>query len=131
VRQARLKPLVIVLEDLHWADEASLALLENVCELVPDNPILLVGLIRPDPDAPAWALAQKIRQTLDPAFVTELALEPLSPDDSRHLLGLLLHIEDLPAQVRGLILEKSEGNPFFVEEVIRFAARQRPHRPRG
>src|SRR4029079_11199441 len=52
-------------------------------------------------------------------FVTELALEPLSPDDSRHLLGLLLHIEDLPAQVRGLILEKSAGNPFFVEEVIR------------
>jgi class 3 adenylate cyclase/tetratricopeptide (TPR) repeat protein len=117
--QAAIKPLVIVLEDLHWADEASLALLENVVELVPEHSMLLIGLIRPDPDAPAWALAQRIRQSLGHAFVTEIALEPLSVDQSRHLLGLLLQIEDLPDQVRSLILEKSEGNPFFVEEVIR------------
>ncbi|MEP7355776.1 MAG: adenylate/guanylate cyclase domain-containing protein, partial [Anaerolineales bacterium] len=117
--QARLQPLVIVLDDLHWADEASLALLENVAELIPEHPILLLGLLRPDPDAPALALAGRVAQRLNPAYVTEIALEPLSPDQSRHLLGQLLKIEDLPEMVRAAILEKSEGNPFFVEEVIR------------
>jgi tetratricopeptide (TPR) repeat protein len=117
--QARVRPLVIVLEDLHWADEASLALLENICGLVPEHPLLLLGVMRPDKDAPAWALAQRVRQTLAPAYVEEIPIEPLSPEHSRDLLGLLLHIEDLPARVRSLILEKAEGNPFFVEEVIR------------
>jgi tetratricopeptide (TPR) repeat protein len=116
---AQATPLVIVLEDLHWADEASLALLENVCDLVPLYPMLLICLMRPDKDAPAWTLAERVRQKLDAAYVDEIALEPLSAAQSRDLLGLLLHIEDLPDRLRSLILEKSEGNPFFVEEVIR------------
>jgi class 3 adenylate cyclase/tetratricopeptide (TPR) repeat protein len=116
---ARATPLVLVFEDLHWADEASLALLQGVSGLVALNPILIIGLMRPDQDTPAWALADNVRQTLPAERVDTLALEPLSTADSRHLLGLLLHIEDLPERVRQLILEKSEGNPFFVEEVIR------------
>jgi class 3 adenylate cyclase/tetratricopeptide (TPR) repeat protein len=112
-------PLVIVLEDLHWADDASTALLENVCDLVPLHPMLIICLMRPDKKAHAWALAERARQKLDPAYVDEITLEPLSAAQARDLLGLLLHIEDLPDHVRGLILERAEGNPFFVEEVIR------------
>jgi class 3 adenylate cyclase/tetratricopeptide (TPR) repeat protein len=117
--QASRQPMVIVVEDLHWADEASIGLLENICELVPQHPILVLGVLRPDKDAPAWTLVQRIRQALDPTYQDEIALEPLSLEQSRDLLSMLLQIEDLPARVRSLILEKAEGNPFFVEEVIR------------
>jgi class 3 adenylate cyclase/tetratricopeptide (TPR) repeat protein len=118
-RLGQAAPLVMVFEDLHWADEASLALLQSVCDLVLLGPILMICLLRPDPDTPAWALAEQVRQKLPAARVDDIALEPLSKVESRDLLGALLHIEDLPERVRALILEKSEGNPFFVEEVIR------------
>src|SRR5579859_6707423 len=116
---AQATPVVIVLEDLHWADEASLALLQSVWDLVSLEPLLLICLMRPDHDTPAWALAELARQKLPASRVDEIVLEPLSTTDSRSLLGSLLHIEDLPERVRSLILEKSEGNPFYVEEVIR------------
>jgi tetratricopeptide (TPR) repeat protein len=116
---AQSAPTVVVIEDLHWADDASLALLENVSGLVPDYPLLFIVLMRPNPQAPTWALAERVRHSLPASQVEAIALEPLTAGESRSLLGLLLQIEDLPERVRGLILEKSEGNPFFVEEVIR------------
>ena len=112
-------PLVIVFEDLHWADEASLALLQSAAELVAQASILIIALLRPDRDTPAWALAERVRQTIDPALLDEISLQPLSTVQSRDLLSRLLRIEDLPERVRAVILDKSEGNPFFVEEVIR------------
>ena len=48
-----------------------------------------------------------------------MLLQPLNQEQARELVASLLHVEDLPERVRLLILEKSEGNPFFVEEVIR------------
>jgi predicted ATPase/class 3 adenylate cyclase len=117
--QARARPLVLVFEDLHWADTASLDLLENLCSLVPLHPIMIVCLMRRDKDTPAWALARRARELLAAEHVEDIALEPLSADQSRDLLGMLLHIEDLPDPVRAVILERSDGNPFFVEEVIR------------
>src|SRR5579859_3256294 len=120
-RLARAAPLVVVFEDLHWADEASLALLHDVAERLVREPILIIALLRPDKDSPAWALAEQARsgQLLPAEQVDTLVLEPRTSSDSRQLLGALLHIEDLPEHVRQLILEKSEGNPFYVEEVIR------------
>ena len=116
---AQATPRVIVFEDLHWADEASLALLQDLCDLMPLCPILMICLMRLDRDTPAWTLAETARQKLPAANLDEIALAPLSTAESRDLLSRLLHIEDLPDRVRSLILEKSEGNPFFVEEVIR------------
>jgi class 3 adenylate cyclase/tetratricopeptide (TPR) repeat protein len=116
--RANLKPTVIVLDDLHWADSASLDLLLNVAELVKEWPILLICLLRPDKDAPSWSAMQKAREKLGDRF-TEVVLEPLDRAHSKELLGNLLYIEDLPESVRRLILQKAEGNPFFVEEVIR------------
>jgi tetratricopeptide (TPR) repeat protein len=116
---AREAPFVMVFEDLHWADEASISLLENVCGLLPEHPILVICLLRADRASPAWAYLERVRASLGAAYLDVITLEPLSAVQSRELLGLLLHIEDLPESVRGLILQKAEGNPFFVEEVIR------------
>jgi class 3 adenylate cyclase/tetratricopeptide (TPR) repeat protein len=111
-------PAVLVFDDLHWADEASLDLLLNMIELVKDAPLLVICLTRPDKDAPTWSMLQRARQELGDLY-TEVMLEPLDAAHAHELLGNLLYIEDLPEGVRNLILNKAEGNPFFVEEVIR------------
>src|SRR5215216_3287685 len=116
--RADLMPTVIVLDDLHWADSASLELLLNVAELVETLPLLIVCLLRPDKDAPSWSAIDRVRNELGARY-TEILLEPLGAAHSQELLGNLLYIEDLPESVRELILNKAEGNPFFVEEVIR------------
>src|ERR687898_945887 len=116
--RAELVPTVIVLDDLHWADSASLELLSNVAGLVEDSPLLIICLLRPDKDAPSWSTIESVRSMLGQRC-SELLLEPLDAAQAQELLGNLLYIEDLPESVRNLILNKAEGNPFFVEEVIR------------
>jgi class 3 adenylate cyclase/tetratricopeptide (TPR) repeat protein len=116
--RADLIPTVIVLDDLHWADTASLDLLLSVAALVEESPLLITCLLRPDKDAPSWSAIEKARNHLGARY-TEILLEPLDAAHSKELLGNLLYIEDLPESVRKLILNKAEGNPFFVEEVIR------------
>src|SRR5215207_2646734 len=116
--RADLMPTVIVLDDLHWADSASLDLLLSVAGLVESQPLLLICLLRPDKDAPSWSAIESVRSMLGERC-TEILLEPLDDAHAQELLGNLLYIEDLPESVRNLILEKAEGNPFFVEEVIR------------
>src|SRR5215216_391636 len=111
-------PAVLVFDDLHWANEASLELLLNVIELIKDAPLLAICLTRPDKDVPTWSMLQRARTKVREWF-TEIVLEPLDAERSRELLGNLLDIEDLPESVYELILQKAEGNPFFVEEVIR------------
>jgi len=116
--RANLMPTVIVLDDLHWADSASLELLLNVAELVESQPLLVICLLRPDKDAKSWSAMRRVRDELGTSYA-EVVLEPLDAAHAQELLGNLLYIEDLPASVRNLILNKAEGNPFFVEEVIR------------
>ena len=116
--RANLIPTVIVLDDLHWADTASLDLLLSVAGLVEDLPFLITCLLRPDKDAPSWSATEKARSQVGARYA-EILLEPLDAAHSKELLGNLLYIEDLPDSVRRLILNKAEGNPFFVEEVIR------------
>src|SRR5215208_2299083 len=115
---AQRAPAVLVFDDLHWADEASVELLLNVAELVEIVPLLVICLMRPDKDAPSWSTIESVHSKLSTRFF-EIMLGPLGAEHSRELLGNLLDIEDLPESVHDLILQKSEGNPFFVEEVIR------------
>ena len=116
--RTNLMPTVIVLDDLHWADSASLELLLNVAGLVDDRPLFIICLLRPDKGAPSWSTIERARSELGARYA-EILLEPLDAAHAQELLGNLLYIEDLPESVRRLILNKAEGNPFFVEEVIR------------
>jgi class 3 adenylate cyclase/tetratricopeptide (TPR) repeat protein len=111
-------PLVLCFDDLHWADPASLELLAQVATLAFSEPLLLVCLLRPDRKAPSWGWLDRVAGSTGSLF-TRLDLVPLHADDSRRLLGNLLHVEGLPDSVRELILERAEGNPFFLEEVLR------------
>jgi class 3 adenylate cyclase len=111
-------PVVLVCEDIHWADKASVELMIQLLPLITPQPILLILAGRAETDAPGWRLVSHSQATLAEAM-TELRLQPLSESDSRTLVANLLEIESLPEQVRTQILTRAEGNPFFVEEVIR------------
>jgi class 3 adenylate cyclase/tetratricopeptide (TPR) repeat protein len=111
-------PLVLLFDDLHWADATSLDLLEQLMPLAETKSLVLVALFRPQRQEPSWRFHETALRDYAHCY-TPLTLEPLNDNDSRALVANLLHIEDLPEQVRALILKKAEGNPFFVEEVIR------------
>jgi class 3 adenylate cyclase len=112
-------PIVVALEDIHWADPASIDAARQVIPLAAQLPILFVGVLRAETDAPGWGLIADAREVLGDTPVTEIRLDPLSTDDSRRLVSNLLEIESLPDHVRDLIMARAEGNPFFVEEVVR------------
>ena len=112
------RPFVFVMDDLHWSDSATLELLAQVATLAAFEPLLVICVLRPDRKAPSWQLVDRLSASLGASF-DRIELEPLDPAASRQLLGNLLHIEDLPDSIRAQILERSEGNPFYLEEVLR------------
>ncbi len=111
-------PVVLVCEDIHWADPASVDVMLQLLPLATQLPVLLLGAGRAETDAPGWRLVTQVRTVFGDAL-TEIRLAALSEAESRDLVANLLEIESLPDSVRDAILSRSEGNPFFVEEVIR------------
>jgi class 3 adenylate cyclase len=111
-------PLIIALEDLHWADAPSVDGLLALMPLANELPLLIVATSRLDRESEGWRLVAGVRELFGDALL-ELKLDPLSGEETRTLVANLLHVESLPQQTRDHILGKSEGNPFFVEEVIR------------
>jgi len=112
------RPIVLVCDDVHWADSASVDLLLQVMDPVASLPVLFILSSRIERASAGWRLIAAARDRYGDAL-TEIRLEPLSHDESRTLVSNLLQIESLPADTRELVLAKAEGNPFFVEEVIR------------
>ena len=112
------RPLVLTFDDLHWADEASLGLLQAVAILVSVQPITFLCMLRPEMDSPAWKTVQKAAAEMGERF-SAIPLPPLSRDQTNALLHNLLGAGAFPDRFQALIAEKSGGNPFFVEELIR------------
>jgi predicted ATPase len=112
------QPVVIVLEDLHWADPSSVDLLIRLLSVITTGSILICLVTRDERDSPGWRLVNAARELMG-GSLRELTLKPLTEVDSRKMVANLLKIEALPERVRKIILTKAEGNPFFVEEVIR------------
>jgi len=111
-------PLVIILDDLHWADEASLNLLLSLSELAGTHAILFICMLRPDKTVSSWDSIQTIQEKLEKQF-DAIVLEPLQEGQTNAMLTNLLGVEGLPENLRTMIFEKAGGNPFFIEEIIR------------
>lgn len=109
---------VIVCEDVHWADPSSVELGLQILPIMAETPLVVVFVTRADRDSAGWKLVAQSHE-IPGVGAIELHLAPLSEADSRELVSNLLDIEALPESLRKLILAKAEGNPFFVEEVIR------------
>jgi class 3 adenylate cyclase/tetratricopeptide (TPR) repeat protein len=109
---------LVVFEDLHWCDHASLDLVRATTEVVGEMPILILITMRPDRGAPSWDLKGWISDELRDHSVL-LELEQLTHDQSGRLIEELLPVEGMPEVVRARILARTEGNPLFVHEVAR------------
>jgi predicted ATPase len=113
-----LQPAVLIFDDMHWCDAASAGLLRQLLPLTGEIPLVLLCAMRAERNAPAW----QIKMTADEEYshrYTELILRPLSDAEGDELVNQLLGDPELPEGLRAGILEKSGGNPFFIEEVVR------------
>ena len=116
--QARLRPLTIWFDNIHWMDNASLDLLIFLLPLVEQLPLLFLLPFRPEREKGSWQL----RRTLNEAhslFYTEIRLEGLSRQDAQTLLYSLVPLDEWPVGAETLILDRAEGNPLYREEVLR------------
>ena len=111
-------PVALVFEDLHWADALSLDLIGHLMETLASAPLLLVCVYRPEQAQAGESLLVLAHQRC-PDRCTALQLHELSLAQSGQLLASLLSIEQLPEQTRAVILAKAQGNPFFLEEIVR------------
>jgi class 3 adenylate cyclase/tetratricopeptide (TPR) repeat protein len=115
---ARRGPVVLVFDDLHWSDAASVEMLLHLFQLTEQAPLFLICAFRPDRQVPGWQ-AKTTAESEYPHRYVEISLEPLNPEESSTLVESLLAVADLPPALEESILTKAEGNPFFVEEVVR------------
>lgn len=115
---AKQKPLVLVFEDLHWADEISLDLLAFLVESIDDIPVFVLGITRPVMDAKLKDLLNTTKGRFHERCKI-IHLKSLSTEQSGELLMGLIGKSDLPKQFRAQILNKASGVPFYIEEILR------------
>ena len=109
VRSSRHRAIVILAEDLHWADSLSNDCLAALADAIPGARILLVATYRPG-YRPPW---------IEKSYATQMALQPLAREESLSIVQAILAGVAAPAPVLEMILTKAEGNPFFLEELAR------------
>src|SRR5215510_1409919 len=114
LRKSRQSPLVIVVEDLHWIDSTSEELLASLAEILPGARLLMVCTHRGG-YRPSW---------IEKSYATQVALQPLAPEDSLHIVRSVLGADQAADSLYELIVAKAEGNAFFVEELARTVREQ-------
>ena len=109
LRAAEVRPQVVVFEDLHWMDQATEAFLTFTVDSIPTGRVLCLLTYRPGYMHPFG----------DRTYYTRLALPTLSTADTVQMARAMLATEQIPEALQALIVQKAEGNPFFVEEVVK------------
>ncbi len=117
VRASERRPLVVCLEDLHWADGSSLRMVEGLYHLVSHHPILFLEVFRPGYPETSDRLLAAARGYGE--HYVRLDLQPLDDELSGELLDNLVQARGVPQATREQILRRADGNPFFIEEVVR------------
>jgi class 3 adenylate cyclase/tetratricopeptide (TPR) repeat protein len=109
LRESREQPLLVIVEDLHWLDGDTQALLDGLVEGLPSQPVLLLVNYRPE-YRHDWG---------GKTYYTQIRLDPLPPDSAETLLEALLGVEPGLAALKSALVERAQGNPFFLEESVR------------
>ena len=109
LRESQVQPLLVVFEDLHWIDSETQALLNGLVESLPLVRILLLVNYRPGYDH-EWG---------SKSYYTQIRIEPLQPESAERLLDALLGNDPTLDPLKRLLTERTEGNPFFIEESVR------------
>ena len=114
----RSKPLVMVLDDFHWADELSYDALQSLSSVISQANLLLCVIARTQ-ERPLLALTR-----LDPDLYLELTVPPLSWEEARQLFGTYVDVEGFSSEVIKNLLKRAGGNPFFIQEFVRMLIEQ-------
>ena len=107
-------PLILAVEDLHWIDPTSEAFLTQLVDGIVGAPILVLATYRPG-YRPPW---------LEKSYATQVTLQPLSSQESLHIIRTVLQTETVPDPLAQTILAKAQGNPFFLEEIAQTLVEQ-------
>lgn len=116
--EAKKRPLILILEDLHWADEISLDLLAFLIEMVEDQPVMILGISRPTMERKLEEIIVLSQQRFQDRCKI-IRLQTLSDEQSDKLLFGLLGMPHIPQRFRSQILQKAAGVPFYIEEILR------------
>ncbi|HEX3327175.1 MAG TPA: adenylate/guanylate cyclase domain-containing protein [Actinomycetota bacterium] len=118
-------PLVLVFEDLHWADPSLLEFVEHLVDWVEGVPMFVVCTARPElyDEHPNWGGGKR--------NITVIALAPLNDSETAQLISSLLSQAVLPAEVHSVLLERAGGNPLYAEEFVRMLSDRGILRQRG
>jgi tetratricopeptide (TPR) repeat protein len=109
LRESQVQPLVLVFEDLHWIDSETQALLDSLVESLPSARLLLLVTYRPEYQH-GW---------VSKTYYTQLRLDPLPPVSADEFLHTLLGDDPSLKPLTRLLITRTEGNPFFLEESVR------------
>ncbi len=116
-RMARERPLVLAFEDLHWADSSSVELIRHLLPLVAHVPLLIVGICRLEREGSTASLRAFARTECSTHY-SEIELDQLTMSESEALLDRLVADGGIASRVKQLVIERAEGNPFFLEEIL-------------
>ncbi|MBN1619430.1 AAA family ATPase [candidate division WOR-3 bacterium] len=105
------KPTIVFFDDFHWIDDDTLDLAKSLCHGTEKNPLILVTASR---------RAESGENIFQDARVSEISLKPFNREDSFELAKKILKTEDIPQPTLEFIFDRSEGNPFYIEQTIRF-----------
>ena len=108
-RESRNQPLLLVVENLHWADSASEELIKHIVHNIARSRIVILVSTRPG----------YIQLFSDKSYYTQIILNPLSDTDCQSMIKQILHTKDVAEELQDLILNKCEGNPLYLEEVVK------------
>jgi hypothetical protein len=113
---AEQRPLVLVFEDLHWADDHLLDFVDYLVDWVTDSPLLVIGTARPEllERRPGWGGGK--------ANAATVSLSPLSEEEIARLLASLLEQAVMPAELQASLLARAGGNPLYAEEYARMVS---------
>ncbi len=109
LRESQVQPVLLVFEDLHWIDSETQAVLESLVESLPTSRLLLLVNYRPE-YRHRWAIKR---------YYSQLRIDPLPPEGAGELLQALLGRDTSLLPLKLLLIERTEGNPFFLEETVR------------
>ncbi len=109
LRESQVQPLILLFEDLHWIDSETQAMLESLVESLPTSRLLLLVNYRPEYQH-GWA---------NKTYYSQLRLDPLPPESAGEILNSVLGNDHGLQSLKQLLIERTEGNPFFLEESVR------------
>src|SRR6185369_1322321 len=109
LRESQVQPLILLFEDLHWVDSETQAMLESLVESLPTSRLLLLVNYRPEYQH-GWG---------SKTYYSQLRLDPLRPESAGEILNSVLGNDHGLQSLKQLLIERTEGNPFFLEESVR------------